>query len=101
LFFVDYSDGTETIQLFTPDLKWRGTEGDSEWDSHRNWTLPIYGHPLIADLGPIRGERSDLVKVLKEPLPDGIPRMPRFRQGMNPADIKFIQDWIDADCPEV
>jgi hypothetical protein len=62
---------------------------------------PIYGHPLIADAGPNRGERSDLVKVLKGPLPDGIPRMPRFRPAMNAADIQFIQDWIDADCPEV
>jgi hypothetical protein len=62
---------------------------------------PIYGHQLIADPGPNRGERSDLVKVLKGPLPDGIPRMPRFRPVMKPEDIQFIQDWIDADCPEV
>jgi hypothetical protein len=61
---------------------------------------PIYGHTLIAAPGPNRGDRSDLVKVLKGPLPDGIPRMPRFRPAMDPADIQFIQDWIDADCPE-
>jgi hypothetical protein len=78
-------------------------------DRGRFWELPyavfmalspIYDHPLIAPPGPNRGGRSDLVRVLKGPLPDGIPQMPRFRPPLNPADIQFIQDWIDADCPE-
>jgi len=63
---------------------------------------PIYDYALIAPPGPNRGERSNVVKVLKGPLtnPTPIPRMPLNRPKVADADIKFIQDWIDADCPE-
>jgi len=60
---------------------------------------PIYGHSLIADPGPNRGERSALVKVLKGQLP-GIPQMPLNRPPLNDDAIRFIQDWIDDGCPE-
>jgi hypothetical protein len=29
------------VNLVTPDLSWRGTEANNEWDSRRNWTLSI------------------------------------------------------------
>lgn len=63
---------------------------------------PIYGFPLIADAGPNRGERSNLVKILRGPLTGvrRIPQMPLDRPAMAAADIQFIQEWIDADCPE-
>ena len=60
---------------------------------------PIYGHPLIAEPGPERGARSNLVKVLKGSL-SGIPQMPLNNPPMQEADIQFIQDWIDDGCPE-
>jgi hypothetical protein len=59
----------------------------------------IWGLQLIADPGPNRGERSNLVKILKADLPD-FPRMPLNRPPLADGDIQFVQDWIDADCPE-
>ncbi len=60
---------------------------------------PIYGEQLIADPGANRGDRSALVKVLRGTLP-GFPQMPLNRPPLPTAQIDFIRDWIDADCPE-
>jgi hypothetical protein len=42
-----------------------------------------------------------MIKILKGELP-GFPRMPlNGPPYMSDENIKFIQDWIDADCPEI
>lgn len=84
---------------------------DSGDERGRFWQLPyaqfmalppIYGHSLIASPGPNRGARSALVRVLQGPLTNPpIPRMPLNRPSVALADIQFIQNWIDADCPEM
>ena len=61
-------------------------------------SLTVYGHKLIADPGPDRGARSPLVQVLKDELQDVL-QMPLNRPPLEPAQIQFIQDWVDADCP--
>ena len=48
-FFTDDSQG---IFLYTPDLHWRGTAADSQWDSRTNWTLsiaPAHVHEVAFD----------------------------------------------------
>ncbi len=60
---------------------------------------PIYGEQLVSDPGANRGDRSALVKILRGTLP-GFPQMPLNRPAMTSAQIDFIRDWIDADCPE-
>jgi hypothetical protein len=32
----------ERVSVFTPDLSWRGTEANNEWDSGGNWTLSVH-----------------------------------------------------------
>lgn len=64
--------------------------------------LTIYGVQLIADPGPNRGRDSGLVRALRGEGPfDGtlFGRMPLGRPPVAPADIQFIEDWIDADLP--
>jgi tyrosinase len=64
--------------------------------------LTIYGVQLIADPGPNRGRDSGLVRALRGESPfDGtlFQRMPLGRPPVSPADIQFIEDWIDADLP--
>lgn len=79
-------------------------------DGHgRFWDLPydqfmalplIYDVKLIADPGENRGGRSGLVRVLRNQEPN-VPQMPLNRPVMKAEDIEFIEEWIDADCPEV
>ncbi|UMR29418.1 hypothetical protein MJ904_20450 [Massilia sp. MB5] len=69
---------------------------------HRFWELPmaaflqteVLGHNLIAPNGPGRGAASALTKVLRGTL-SGFPRMPLNRPALNPADIAYIERWID------
>lgn len=64
--------------------------------------LTIYGVQLIADSGPNRGRDSGLVRALRGETPfDGtlFQRMPLGRPPVAPADIQFIEDWIDAGLP--
>lgn len=84
--------------------------------AHRFWLLPydeflqlppVYGHPLIAEPGPDRGERSALVKVLKAgddgsgSQLEGVPRMPlNSPTFVSDENIQLIQDWIDVGMPE-
>ena len=38
--------------LFTPDLHWRGTAADNQWDSRTNWTIstdPAHVHDVFVD----------------------------------------------------
>lgn len=47
-----FTDDTQGIFLFTPDLHWRGTENDHQWGSRRNFTLsttPAHVHRVILD----------------------------------------------------
>lgn len=81
-------------------------------DGHgRFWELPlaefvaltIYGVKLIAEPGANRGANSGLIKALKGELPfDGsmFDRMPLGRPPVSPADMQFIQSWIDDGCPD-
>ena len=65
--------------------------------------LTIYDVKLIADPGANRGANSGLIKALRGVAPfDGssYDRMPLGRDPVAPADIQFIQDWIDAGCPD-
>jgi hypothetical protein len=42
VYTIEYYDHLpEAVHLFTPDLSWRGTEGDNQWDSRLNWTLSL------------------------------------------------------------
>jgi hypothetical protein len=62
----------------------------------------VYGQPIVAPPGPNRGQNSALVKALKgEPPfdPSGTGRMPLGGPYVSPADIAFIEQWIDDDCP--
>jgi hypothetical protein len=63
----------------------------------------VWGIQLIADPGPQRGERSGLVQMLKgiEPTFPGMVMPPPPNQPLSAVDIQFIQDWIDANCPEI
>lgn len=66
------------------------------------WELPmasfirasIYGNNLIAPKGPGRGAASALTMVLRGTL-SGFPRMPLHRPPLDPADIAYIERWID------
>lgn len=78
-------------------------------DHARFWELPygqfmdlppIYDVQLIADPGDGRGARSGLIQVLKGEQPN-VPQMPLNRPPMSGEDIRFIEVWIDADCPEI
>lgn len=62
----------------------------------------IWGEQMIAAPGPQRGERSALVQMLKgtNPTFPGFVMPPPPNQPLAAADIQFIQDWIDDDCPE-
>jgi hypothetical protein len=89
-----------------------GTGRPNHGGKRRFWNLPyaefmaldkIYDVQVIADEGPDRGARSGLILALKgEPPfgPGGLPRMPLNRPAVAPADIQFIQGWIDCGCPE-
>ncbi|HEY7427189.1 MAG TPA: hypothetical protein VH682_23345 [Gemmataceae bacterium] len=77
----------------------------------RFWNLPraaflqtvVYGLKVVETEGENRGARSNLVKALKGEAPfDGtdFERMPLGRDAVAPADIAFIQQWIDEGCPE-
>src|SRR5262245_61045085 len=67
---------------------------------------PIHGVQVIATPGPNRGARSGLVLSLKGEPPfspfggEFIRRMPMFREPVAPADIAFIEKWIDDGCPD-
>lgn len=64
----------------------------------------VYAIQVIADPGPDRGARSGLIQMLKgiEPTTfDGFRMPPLPRPPVSPENIQFIQDWIDADCPEL
>jgi hypothetical protein len=63
----------------------------------------VNGVQVIADPGPDRGERSGLVQMLNGTEPTFFPGFvmpPSPNAPLNATDIQFIQDWIDADCPE-
>jgi len=45
-FKVSFTDGTEGVYLYTPELSFRGTAGDGQWDSPSNWTLSIDPGPV-------------------------------------------------------
>jgi photosystem II stability/assembly factor-like uncharacterized protein len=63
----------------------------------------VYGLKVVETEGENRGVRSNLVKALKGEAPfDGsdFDRMPLGRPPVAPADIAFIQKWIDDGCPE-
>lgn len=65
--------------------------------------LVIYGEQLIADAGPDRGARSNLIKALRGEAPfddSKFNRMPSGLPPMPPEDIQFIQNWIDMDMPD-
>jgi len=79
--------------------------------SGRFWKLPraefiqssVYGLKVVETEGNNRGARSNLVKALKGEAPfDGTDfgRMPLGRPALAPADIDFIQKWIDDGCPK-
>jgi hypothetical protein len=69
---------------------------------------PLAGVDIIATPGPNRGARSGLTLSLKGEPPFGpsggsvgvIPRMPFLRPPVAPADIAFIEKWIDDGCPD-
>jgi hypothetical protein len=59
------------------------------------------GVSLIASPGANRGARSGLIIALKgEPPFTAFDRMPLHRDPVAPADIAFIEKWIDDDCPD-
>jgi hypothetical protein len=65
----------------------------------------IGGVRVIATPGKNRGARSGLILALKGEPPfgnaeDQVPRMPLFKPPVAPADIAFIEKWIDDDCPD-
>jgi hypothetical protein len=65
----------------------------------------IVGVRVIATPGKNRGARSGLILALKGEPPFGddnsdLPRMPLFKPPVVPADIAFIEKWIDDDCPD-
>jgi tyrosinase len=67
--------------------------------------LRINTIPVIATPGANRGARSGLILGLKGEPPFGdddsdLPRMPLFKPPVAPADIAFIEKWIDDDCPD-
>lgn len=75
------------------------------------WNLPldqlknlkVLGQKVIESDGADRGARSALVKALKgePPFDDaGFGRMPLDRPPVDPADVAFIQQWIDDGCPD-
>jgi hypothetical protein len=65
--------------------------------------LSVYGLRVIAPPQPNRGQNSNPIKALKGQAPfDGTAflRMPLGRPPVSDADITFISQWIDDDCPE-
>jgi len=65
--------------------------------------LKVLGQKVIETEGDGRGARSALVKALKGEPPfddDGFGRMPLDRPAVDPADVAFIERWIDDGCPE-
>jgi len=68
----------------------------------RFWELPVaqflqiqvYGQRLLAPKGQGRGAASPLVLALRGTLP-GFPRMPLHRPPLEPAQILYIEEWID------
>jgi hypothetical protein len=86
-----------------------GHEGNGRfWDKPLQEFLQIrsiVGVPVIATPGKNRGARSGLILALKGEPPFGdddsdLPRMPLFKPPVAPADIAFIENWIDDDCPD-
>ncbi|MFO0847191.1 MAG: ferritin-like domain-containing protein [Gemmataceae bacterium] len=88
-----------------------GTGQPSHGGAGRFWNQPraaflqtvVYGLKVVETQGDNRGARSALVKALKGEAPfDGTDfvRMPLGRPPVAPADIAFIQSWIDDGCPE-
>ncbi len=75
------------------------------------WNLPldqlkalkILGVKVVETEGPDRGARSGIIKALKGEPPfdeSGFGRMPLGGDAVAPADIAFIQQWIDDGCPD-
>jgi hypothetical protein len=90
-------------------------DGQPGHDGHgKFWNLPleevkqltIFGERVVETEGDHRGARSALVKALKGEPPfddSGFGRMPLDRPAVAPADIAFVEQWIDGgalDEPE-
>ena len=81
---------------------WRGLSKD-QFVAKKVYSLPIV---TVGD-----GKGSNLIKALKGEVPFGSdlpgappganwPRMPDGFPAVSDADIAFIEQWVDAGCPE-
>ena len=59
-FKASFTDGSEGVYLYTPQLHWRAG-GDGNWDDRANWTVgiaPAHVHPVVIDQHRVLGPSS-------------------------------------------
>ena len=99
---LDNSVGGPDADVASHGAFWRGVTRD------RFVTMKVGGRKLVAEGD---GANSNLVKSLRgnspfgsdlDPAPEGavVQRMPAYAPPVPEADIRRIEQWIDAGCPE-